>query len=167
MCRKNASFVYIIPKEGLGLIAWTTGNTSLRNFVTFCDAQYRWNLVLEAVFGFKEAGLRLDVSSWVPGSHNQSGGWGPTNPSFGMTSCTVLYSHRVYCIFGVMPKEGSVGPRLPFLLLVWQRQRYWKTHFCGTQLMSARPWRSSTCDDFGMVPMIWNEEFNVMENPSP
>ncbi len=57
------------------LIAWTTGNMFRQIFVTFWDAHNRWNKcnrVHEAVFGFKEAGLKLGVTTWSRGSCNQS-----------------------------------------------------------------------------------------------
>ncbi len=48
-----------------------TGNAFLPIFLTFSDAQNRpnkcnLNRVHEAVFGFKEAGSKLGVTTWVP-----------------------------------------------------------------------------------------------------
>ncbi len=66
------------------LIVWTTGYTFLQIFVTFWDAHNWWNkcnsyakgfpidVIHEAVFGFKEAGLKLGVTTRSWGSCNQS-----------------------------------------------------------------------------------------------
>ena len=53
------------------LIAWTSGNTLLQVFLTLWHAQNRPNKcnnleLHESVFGFKEGGLKLDVTTWVP-----------------------------------------------------------------------------------------------------
>ncbi len=42
--------------------------------------------------------------------------------------------NKLYCIVGVIPKEGLAGPWLPILLLVWQRQKILRRVF---------PWHGS------------------------
>ncbi len=66
---------------------------------------------------------------------------GPANPSFDMTPTTlslvwrgVATAHFKFIVC-VTTKEGLAEPRLPILLLVWQRQRSLQTGFFDTQLI--------------------------------